>query len=56
MSKVIFDCGISLDGFFAGEYRGPHNPMGGVSGQIHTWMLQQRVFWEYLGIESGQRR
>ncbi len=32
MSKIIFDSGISLDGYFAGDNRGPSNPMGGVSG------------------------
>lgn len=29
MSKIIFDSGISLDGYFAGEDRSPLNPMGG---------------------------
>lgn len=53
MSKIIFDSGISLDGFFAGDNRSPSNPMGGVSGKIHTWMLNQKVFWEYLGMEGG---
>jgi len=53
MSKIIFDSGISLDGFFAGENRGPSNPMGGVSGKIHSWVLKQKAFWEYLGIEGG---
>ncbi|MEZ4852377.1 MAG: dihydrofolate reductase family protein [Bacteroidia bacterium] len=28
MSKVIFDSGISLDGYFAGDNRSPKNPMG----------------------------
>jgi hypothetical protein len=41
MSKIIFDSGISLDGFFAGDNRGPANPMGGVSGKIHQWLLNQ---------------
>ncbi|NNV53958.1 dihydrofolate reductase family protein [Limnovirga soli] len=54
MSKIIFDSGISLDGFFAGDNRGPNNPMGGVSGQIHAWMFQQKAFWEHLGMEAGQ--
>ncbi len=53
MSKIIFDSGISLDGFFAGDNRGPNNPMGGVSGKIHTWMLNQKAFWEHLGMERG---
>jgi len=54
MSKIIFDSGISLDGFFAGDNRSPANPMGGVSGQIHSWMFNQRAFWEYLGFEGGK--
>lgn len=54
MSNIIFDSGISLDGFFAGENRGPSNPMGGVSGKIHTWMLNQKAFWEYLGVENSK--
>ena len=54
MSKIIFDSGISLDGFFAGDNRGPGNPMGGVSGKIHMWMLNQKAFWEYLGMDGGK--
>lgn len=54
MSKIIFDSGISLDGFFAGDHRGPNNPMGGVSGKIHLWMLSQKAFWEYLGMKGGK--
>jgi len=54
MSKVFFDSGISLDGFFAGDNRSPKNPMGGVSGQIHSWMFNQKAFWKYLGMEGGK--
>jgi len=54
MSKIIFDSGISLDGFFAGDNRSPQNPMGGVSGQIHSWMFNQKAFWEHLGLEGGK--
>ena len=54
MGKIIFDSGISLDGFFAGDNRGPGNPMGGVSGKIHMWMLNQKAFWEYLGMNRGK--
>jgi dihydrofolate reductase len=54
MGKIIFDSGISLDGFFAGDNRSPQNPMGGVSGQIHSWMFHQKAFWEHLGIEGGK--
>ncbi|MDI1232855.1 MAG: dihydrofolate reductase family protein [bacterium] len=53
MGKIIFDSGISLDGFFAGDNRSPENPMGGVSGQIHAWMFNQKAFWEHLGMEGG---
>jgi dihydrofolate reductase len=55
MSNIIFDSGISLDGFFAGDNRGPSNPMGGVSGKIHLWMLNEKAFWEYLGFEGGKQ-
>ncbi len=48
MSKIIFDSGISLDGFFAGDKRSPKNPMGVVSGQIHSWVFNQKAFWEYF--------
>lgn len=54
MSKIIFDSGISLDGFFTGDNRGPNNPMGGVSEKIHKRVLNQKAFWEYLGIEGGK--
>ncbi|MEO5592700.1 MAG: dihydrofolate reductase family protein [Chitinophagaceae bacterium] len=54
MAKIIFDSAISLDGFFAGNNRSPGNPMGGVSGQIHMWMFNQKAFWEYLGMEGGK--
>ena len=53
MSKIIFDSGISLDGFFAGDNRGPNNPMGGVSPKIHMWMFKQKAFWKHLGMEGG---
>ena len=54
MSKIIFDCGISLDGFFAGDNRGPENPMGGVSGKLHQWMFKQKAFWKHIKVEGGQ--
>jgi dihydrofolate reductase len=28
--------------------------MGGVSGKIHSWMFNQKAFWEYLGFEGGK--
>jgi dihydrofolate reductase len=54
MSKIIFDCAITLDGFFAGDNRSPSNPMGGVSGQIHGWMFKQKAFWKHLHMEGGE--
>ncbi len=54
MSKIIFDSGISLDGYFAGDNRGPENPMGGVSGKLHQWMFQQKAFWKHIKMEGGQ--
>ncbi|MGJ5640567.1 dihydrofolate reductase family protein [Formosa sp. S-31] len=53
MSKVIFDCAISLDGFFAGENRSPENPMGGVSEKLHQWMFKQKAFWKHIKAEGG---
>ena len=54
MSKIIFDSGISLDGFFAGDNRSPGNPMGGVSGKIHQWMFKQKAFWKRIKMEGGE--
>jgi dihydrofolate reductase len=54
MSKIIFDSGISLDGFFAGNNRSPSNPMGGVSGEIHKWMFKQKAFWKHINMEGGE--
>jgi dihydrofolate reductase len=53
MSKIIFDSGISLDGFFAGDNRSSSNPMGGVSAKLHTWMLKQKAFWKHINMEGG---
>ena len=53
MSKIIIDCAITLDGFFAGDNRSPENPMGGVSPKIHGWMFKQKAFWKHLGMEGG---
>ena len=54
MSKIIFDSGISLDGFLAGDNRGPGNPMGGVSGKLHQWMFKQKAFWEHIKMDGGE--
>lgn len=54
MSKIIFDSGISLDGFFAGNNGGPHNPMGGVSEKLHQWMFKQKAFWKHIKVQGGE--
>lgn len=54
MSKIIFDSGISLDGYFAGDNRNPQNPMGGASGKLHQWMFKQKAFWKHIKMEGGQ--
>lgn len=54
MGKIIFDSGISLDGYFAGDNRSPQNPMGGVSGKLHQWMLKQKAFWKHIKMDGGQ--
>jgi dihydrofolate reductase len=53
MSKVFFSVGLSLDGFIAGENRGPDNPMGDRGTSIHEWIFEQRVFRENLGLGAG---
>lgn len=54
MSKIIFDSGISFDGYFAGDNRSPQNPMGGASGRLHQWMFKQKAFWKHIKMEGGQ--
>jgi hypothetical protein len=46
MSKIIFDSGISLDGFFAGDNRSPSNPIGDNGPVIHNWLYKQKAFLE----------
>src|SRR5688572_32008876 len=53
MSNVIFDIAISLDGYMAGDNRGPQNPLGDDGLTIHNWMFNQKAFWEHLGKEGG---
>lgn len=54
MSKVIFDAGISLDGFLAGENRSPRNPLGDNGTSIHDWMFRQKAFWRQHGGPGGE--
>ena len=46
MSKIIFDSAISLDGYMAGDNRGPQNPIGDGGVSLHTWMFKQKAFVE----------
>jgi dihydrofolate reductase len=55
MSKIIFDSAITLDGFFAGDNRGPNNPMGGDEARaMHNWMFKQKAFWKHINMEGGE--
>ncbi len=54
MSKIFFDSGISQDGFFAGENRGPQNPIGDRGTLIHNWMYKQKAFFKNLGMKGGE--
>ena len=53
MSKIIFDNAISLDGYMAGDNRGPHNPIGDGGVSLHTWMFKQKAFVEMGGKKKG---
>jgi dihydrofolate reductase len=54
MGKIFFDVGVSIDGFIAGENRGPQNPLGDNGTKIHHWMYKQKAFWKSLGLEGGE--
>ncbi len=54
MPTIFFDCSISLDGYLAGDNRGPHNPLGDNGTSIHQWISQQQVFRRDLGLEGGE--
>jgi len=54
VSKIIFDSGISLDGFFAGDNRSPSNPIGDNGPAIHNWMYKQKAFWKNINMEGGE--
>jgi dihydrofolate reductase len=54
MSKIIVDVAISLDGFMAGDNRGPKNPLGDGGEAIHNWMFRQKAFFRSHGMEGGE--
>lgn len=53
MSKIIFDSAISLDGYMAGDNRGPQNPIGDGGVSLHKWMFKQKAFLEMGGKKKG---
>jgi dihydrofolate reductase len=53
MSKIFFDVGLSLDGFIAGDNRGPDNPLGDNGTTIHEWMFRQKAFHRTHNMEGG---
>lgn len=54
MSKIFFDVGLSLDGYIAGENRGPNNPLGDNGTSIHAWIYKQKAFLQPLGVDGGE--
>ncbi len=54
MSKVFFEIAMSLDGYVAGENRGPKNPLGNGGTDLHLWMYRQKAFFESMGMEGGE--
>ncbi|MBK9454616.1 MAG: dihydrofolate reductase [Bacteroidetes bacterium] len=54
MNKIIFDSGISLDGFFAGDNRSPKILWVGFQGKSIHGCLIKKPFGEYLGFEGGK--
>jgi len=53
MSRVFVDLGLSLDGFVAGQNRGPGNPLGDGGLAIHDWMFATATFRERLCGDPG---
>jgi dihydrofolate reductase len=42
MSKVTFDCGVSLDGYAAGPNQSKDDPLGERGEELHRWMFEER--------------
>jgi len=53
--KVFFSTGLSIDGFMAGDNRGPKNPPGTGGLSIHNWMFREKAFWRHQGKEGGEQ-
>jgi dihydrofolate reductase len=54
MRKTFFDVGLSLEGFLAGDHRGPDNPLGDNGPSIHNWMFRQKAFHRTHNMEGGE--
>ena len=52
---VLFDVGVSLDGYIAGPNRGPQNPLGDGGVGMHAWAFQTATFRDRLGVGGGDR-
>jgi dihydrofolate reductase len=55
MGKVFFSVAISLDGYMAGENRGPQNPIGDGGLNLHQWMFKQDAFVKHLKLGEGEK-
>ncbi len=53
MSNIVFEVGMSLDGYIAGPNGGPDNPIGDGGTKIHLWMYELKSWRERLGMEGG---
>ena len=54
MSNVIFDMGMSLDGFIAGPNAGPRNALGDGGMRIHRWVFDLESWRERQSLLGGQ--
>lgn len=55
MGKVFFSVAISLDGYMAGDKRGPQNPIGDGGLNLHQWMFRQDAFVKHLKMGEGEK-
>lgn len=55
MGKVFFSVAVSLDGYMAGENRGPQNPIGDGGLDLHQWMFKQDAFLKHLKMGEGEK-
>ena len=54
MGRVIFEVGMSLDGFIAGPNGRPGNPLGDGGTRIHQWVFNLASWRERLGLPGGE--